>query len=1831
MSDPSRKPGLIFRAVVLAVACLTFASSAHARRVFLTPFPTSKLNIGDSTFIALRATEINNDWAGAEVRFKYDPTVIQQANPNASANKIAGNVFSGGLGIQFVASQSDTRNGIVNLTNFGGNAPTWTDVNTDTLLALKMYVVGEGATLLEILTVDTNGNVDTNNNIISNTSFSAISVFDSFVRFGVVFLGPDSTAPIVGAGFLADSLFVRGTGKNITSTIFDSSAVAGFDTVSMYADTKATGGALSGSGFRQILGTTTDTGKTRVYTFAVSNAFVASGDSFVYYIAARDTRLNRGTFGDSNATKEITITGGISARIFAGGPVSDTQFNTDSLELVSSAWRDSAGVSRTDITQNQTGITFRIRATDASGLADSIAFWLDTGAGYRFLGQGFFSGGVCSAYISSATNVFERDTNLVIAIIRDTGGAVPDISDTGRIFIDQFAPTLARPDSIINSGGVLTDTRRVTLNFGATGGQKADTNPNGIKFFRFSDTSAGIGTTNAYKYSDTVPFDIPDTLINAVTGVATIFFQLEDDAGNFSAIVSDSIIVDLDSPLIRTDSGANIGNIGQRAKATPISVIVHLRDTSGIASANLYAKHRTDSPNYTTIAMALTTGTVFDGLWTGTIPTSIVGAIADTNPLRGVEYFITCTDVVGRSAKYKDSATPESISIVNGLGVRVFVGSSLNFNFDSRELVSSQWRDSASTRAFFTLDTTVLFTNDPGGMLVRVVESTGLGDTFQITFDTGFGFANNSVTPGQLRIGDSGQISFSGLILSQDTNAIRVEVFDTAGVGIPPFSDDGKFFVDLINPVMARPDSIINSGGVLTDTVAVTFNFGSAGGKATDTSALGVRAFFVSNAPIADTGPGTEFLFTDTKSFSITPDFFNAASGAATLYFRLQDFAGRYSASVADTILVDSIPPIIATGNGGNIGNIGSRAKGQPITVTAYMQDSGGIAATTLYARHRNDSSAYTAIAMTISSGDLRQGVWAGIIPTTIVGAGADTAIGVEFFLQCTDVVGRGALYKSAAAPESIGLVNGVDGRVFTKLPRDTNGATSEYTEITASGELAVKTGISPTLRVSSSIGDTVRVKRTRAGVDSTFQTLFKIDFADTVLILPAASLQQGDSLVVYISDSTVNLSYEDTFFVAIDDVKPVISSFRLDPNRAAIDSTGVRVRVTLTTTEKNIRFFVSQTSDTLGGTLNNATTQFTGNAFDSATATVFPQINLGPISGDTAALFISAWDDAGNVADTVLLNFVIDRAAPQVAIQAIANNRPVSETVTVQATIMDTTSGLGYDTIVLGVTVGGVTDSFAMAKVSGSEILFRGTISASKIGSAAGTVTVVVLASDTFRQKSSATTNFTTSSVSIRLGNGTDTTVGDTLFTATTTAILQVNAPGDTVQLSNAQTAFLTAVLPVDSAQITFGLVAGSNTLTITRTNPLGDSQVYTRFVISDTTAPTVYFISIDSGALFAGNETVAVTFAATGAPAAYRVLGDVTESSSTFIGYSGVETFSFVAHLTTGDGSKGCTVQVRDSAGNISAATIFDTITRNSSLGATYTPTFDSTSGETRAVVQPAANDQISETVTILQGNSDTIVIVLGDITNDTMTMKIDFFDTVRQALVLCVRPDTAGLSTTGDSTGQIGNFALGSITVREITVQDSQGRSIGPDSNTFNSCRLTWNLGAALKALKTALEVFYFDTTTRRWKLARTDSSVTPQTTTDSFVNYATGDTISILVRHFTIFGVFPAGWPTVATTAGVVVYPNPYVPYDGNLANGERGTATEGIRIGNLPDPATIEIYDIRGRKIDAMTVSGTGVAIWDAHNFDNQEVVSGIYLIVVKGNGGTVVRKVAVVR
>ncbi|MEK8024155.1 MAG: FlgD immunoglobulin-like domain containing protein, partial [Candidatus Hydrogenedentota bacterium] len=125
------------------------------------------------------------------------------------------------------------------------------------------------------------------------------------------------------------------------------------------------------------------------------------------------------------------------------------------------------------------------------------------------------------------------------------------------------------------------------------------------------------------------------------------------------------------------------------------------------------------------------------------------------------------------------------------------------------------------------------------------------------------------------------------------------------------------------------------------------------------------------------------------------------------------------------------------------------------------------------------------------------------------------------------------------------------------------------------------------------------------------------------------------------------------------------------------------------------------------------------------------------------------------------------------------------------------------------------------------------------------------------------------------------------------------------------------------------------------------------------------------------------------------------------------------------------------------------------------------------------------------------------------------------------------------------------------------------------------------------------------------------------------------VTATVNHFTIFAVL-VGAPAAANISGVVVYPNPFVPYDNIDRNGKPYNAadpTSGIIFDSLPAQVSVEIFDAAGRLVATFSkASNDARYAWDARTDDGRELASGMYVAVIKSSTGErAIRKIMIVR
>jgi len=132
----------------------------------------------------------------------------------------------------------------------------------------------------------------------------------------------------------------------------------------------------------------------------------------------------------------------------------------------------------------------------------------------------------------------------------------------------------------------------------------------------------------------------------------------------------------------------------------------------------------------------------------------------------------------------------------------------------------------------------------------------------------------------------------------------------------------------------------------------------------------------------------------------------------------------------------------------------------------------------------------------------------------------------------------------------------------------------------------------------------------------------------------------------------------------------------------------------------------------------------------------------------------------------------------------------------------------------------------------------------------------------------------------------------------------------------------------------------------------------------------------------------------------------------------------------------------------------------------------------------------------------------------------------------------------------------------------------------------------------------------------------------------------------MRHLSNYAIALRRLLRATSVNNIIIYPNPFIPEDGNLMTGkpfDRGTEEGGIYLGidtnndniidrSLPDNVDIKIYNIIGELVRTNIYRASdGLYIWDGKNNNNEDVASGIYFVVIKYNGNTIVKKVGIIR
>jgi hypothetical protein len=137
---------------------------------------------------------------------------------------------------------------------------------------------------------------------------------------------------------------------------------------------------------------------------------------------------------------------------------------------------------------------------------------------------------------------------------------------------------------------------------------------------------------------------------------------------------------------------------------------------------------------------------------------------------------------------------------------------------------------------------------------------------------------------------------------------------------------------------------------------------------------------------------------------------------------------------------------------------------------------------------------------------------------------------------------------------------------------------------------------------------------------------------------------------------------------------------------------------------------------------------------------------------------------------------------------------------------------------------------------------------------------------------------------------------------------------------------------------------------------------------------------------------------------------------------------------------------------------------------------------------------------------------------------------------------------------------------------------------------------------------LTILYYDEQRREWKEIENVNGVKGGCV-EKAGNSANPGSVSAIVRHFTLFGVFY--YSAKETLDDILVYPNPFKPCRGH----------EKITFDGLTQNARVRIYTITGRGVDEVLSDGMGKAEWDVTTGSGETVASGVYLYCITDDRG----------
>jgi hypothetical protein len=121
-------------------------------------------------------------------------------------------------------------------------------------------------------------------------------------------------------------------------------------------------------------------------------------------------------------------------------------------------------------------------------------------------------------------------------------------------------------------------------------------------------------------------------------------------------------------------------------------------------------------------------------------------------------------------------------------------------------------------------------------------------------------------------------------------------------------------------------------------------------------------------------------------------------------------------------------------------------------------------------------------------------------------------------------------------------------------------------------------------------------------------------------------------------------------------------------------------------------------------------------------------------------------------------------------------------------------------------------------------------------------------------------------------------------------------------------------------------------------------------------------------------------------------------------------------------------------------------------------------------------------------------------------------------------------------------------------------------------------------------------------------------------------------------FSVFRLMVVDVSEAGSASETIVYPNPFVPLDGDPQTGEYGSGSgEGIHFAagvdrGFPPGTELAVYTVTGERVFETTTHSGGIIQWNARTRDGRAVASGVYVYRIQTpDGSEKVGKLSVVR